>query len=468
MDHRNQDQGMPQPQGGEDDKWMNDLFDFNSATQPPEPSIEQSIALMLSQEALPATTLSFQNNDVPMFMDQPYAAAIGPQTSVDQVDQSAGRPGFDYKAFPPPFIPTSDTGFLNPPGSVFPSQPGNGYEPTQVYCDNTNEQSLLAGTGQGLAPGGIFSPLSTANVSPRHMTNLSPGGPAHSPFGDVANSSYGSADFFYGSANAQSLGQQPLPPMTQPMQFNQEFIPNDDYGMNLNKPQQSYLSPPEVNARVGQGSVKDPESKTGTYLGFARNQADAKRLFAQYLARNNTDKGSLQGFPQDDAGQRQLVRQAVEAMVQLEGSHEAQEVATGTGRKNTSYSRIAEHHWTDEELEIMAWQVLEACKDVQLGNCRVPEWFGDKRLAARSEYCTFTDRWVAVMEQLKVGASHQVSPTSPLLTTMCRCPRRRSMPYLIPPLLTGSLGMLMVKARYAFNLSSYRSLFLVPLDIDFD
>ncbi|KAK7754476.1 hypothetical protein SLS62_003496 [Diatrype stigma] len=406
MEHQNPDQGIPQPEGGEDFQWMDEFLNYDGGIKPLETPVEQNTAPAsavptLSYEPNPTSTLSYDPitapaqtynaNESPMCGNQPDASAFMPQLSAQQAYPDLGQAVPDYGGFQPAHIPTSGAGPFGLPRSSVPPKPNSGYKSAQWYYENMKEQASLPGLGQVSAPGGIanFSPQSAAHVSPQFTASLSPRN----------ITSFSS----YGTGNAQLLGQQPPPPVTQPGQFKLEFTPDGDWGLNLNEPPQSYLSPPEVKAGDQEVPEKGPKSKTGTYLGFASNQAHAKQLFAQYLARNNTAPGSLQGFPQDDAGQRQLVRQAVEAMVQLEGSHEAQEVAVGTGRKNTAYSRILEHHWTDEALELMAWQVLEACRDAQMGHCRIPDWFGDKRLSSPSTYRTFTDRWDAVIKQLRVS-----------------------------------------------------------------
>ena len=100
-----------------------------------------------------------------------------------------------------------------------------------------------------------------------------------------------------------------------------------------------------------------PNDKTGTYRGYANSQESADRLMERYLALGNKPGGSLAGFPQDNAGKCCLVRQAFEAMMQLEGSLEAGEAA-GNAKKSTAFKRVEQKFRYDLEVELMAWKLL--------------------------------------------------------------------------------------------------------------
>ncbi|RYP64335.1 hypothetical protein DL769_006697 [Monosporascus sp. CRB-8-3] len=150
-----------------------------------------------------------------------------------------------------------------------------------------------------------------------------------------------------------------------------------------------------------------PDSKTGRYKGYIKSEAEAEDLFKQYLAQHDTDEGSLEGLPQDSAGRRRLVRQAVDAMMQLEGSREAAEAEKAEGgakRRLTAYNRVLEHFWSDLELELMGWRLLSACRDAQLGKCQVAGWSTDRRMSNRCKtFDTFAGRWNEVLNQLRVS-----------------------------------------------------------------
>lgn len=109
---------------------------------------------------------------------------------------------------------------------------------------------------------------------------------------------------------------------------------------------------------LGPSILPAEDSRTGKYQGYAQNQEDAKNLFRRYLAQWDAVDGNIDDFPRDPEGQRQLVRQAVDAMTQLQGSKEAGELVEGAKRKNTAYSRIQDHFWSDLELELMGWRIL--------------------------------------------------------------------------------------------------------------
>lgn len=96
-----------------------------------------------------------------------------------------------------------------------------------------------------------------------------------------------------------------------------------------------------------------PIERTGTYRGYANSQESADRLTERYLKQNNKPGGSLTGFPKDDAGKCRLVRQAFQAMMQLDGSREASE-----NKKSTAFNRIKDRFRLDIEVELMAWKLL--------------------------------------------------------------------------------------------------------------
>ena len=70
-----------------------------------------------------------------------------------------------------------------------------------------------------------------------------------------------------------------------------------------------------VNPRVGKPFPED--SRTGTFCRFAENPAEGKRLYDRYLAQNNIQAKSLDGYPRDDTGQRELVTEAINAIMVL-------------------------------------------------------------------------------------------------------------------------------------------------------
>ena len=104
---------------------------------------------------------------------------------------------------------------------------------------------------------------------------------------------------------------------------------------------------------------KDPLDglRTGKYQGYSRNMQEANDMYEKYLASNDRPAKSMVGFPATDEGKRALVKQAFEAMVQLEGSKEAEEFAEGK-RESTAYKKISTKGWTDFELETKAWMLL--------------------------------------------------------------------------------------------------------------
>ncbi|RYP60054.1 hypothetical protein DL770_010077 [Monosporascus sp. CRB-9-2] len=110
------------------------------------------------------------------------------------------------------------------------------------------------------------------------------------------------------------------------------------------------------------------DSKTGRCRGYIKSEAEAEDLFKQYLAQCDTDEGSLEGFPRDSVGQRLLVLQAVDAMMQLEGSQEAAEAEKAEGgakKRLTAYNRVLERFWSDLELELMGWRLLVSKRTVK-------------------------------------------------------------------------------------------------------
>lgn len=98
-------------------------------------------------------------------------------------------------------------------------------------------------------------------------------------------------------------------------------------------------------------------SASRRYQGYAASRPEANMLFSRYLAQNNRPPRSMEGYPMDHAGQCRLVREAFEAMVQIEGCGEAAEVANGK-RKPTALNRIEQNFWNDLEYELMAWRLL--------------------------------------------------------------------------------------------------------------
>ncbi|RYP10109.1 hypothetical protein DL765_008203 [Monosporascus sp. GIB2] len=184
---------------------------------------------------------------------------------------------------------------------------------------------------------------------------------------------------------------------------NTSDIPNDytsNYMTRVNTVTHTNMSTPRR-------SIGMQDSKTGRYKGYIKNEVEAEDLFKQYLAQCDTDEGSLEGFPRDCAGKRRLVRQAVEAMMQLESFREAAEAEKAEGRARrrlTAYNRVLEHFWSDLELELMGWRLLAACKDAQLGRCRVAGWSTDGRMLNQCKtFGTFTERWNEVLNQLRVS-----------------------------------------------------------------
>ncbi|RYP69378.1 hypothetical protein DL771_006135 [Monosporascus sp. 5C6A] len=167
------------------------------------------------------------------------------------------------------------------------------------------------------------------------------------------------------------------------------------------------LSPPPIMKMSSAREVLPVQVPQTRYESYIKSEAEAGGLFKQYLAQRDTDEGSLAGFPRDSVGQRRLVRQAVDAMMQLEGSREAAEAEKAEGgakRRLTAYNRVVEHFWSDLELELMGWRLLTACKDAQLGGCQVAGWSTDRRMPNRCEaFDTFADRWNEVLSHLRVS-----------------------------------------------------------------
>ena len=98
------------------------------------------------------------------------------------------------------------------------------------------------------------------------------------------------------------------------------------------------------------------DSRTGTFCRFAENAAEGKRLYDRYLAQNNIQAKSLDGYPRDDAGQRELVTEAINAIMVLAKTDEwrvNKSVSRNIGgRTGSDDRRVEEHRWTDVELEL--------------------------------------------------------------------------------------------------------------------
>ncbi|RYO80889.1 hypothetical protein DL766_010444 [Monosporascus sp. MC13-8B] len=167
-------------------------------------------------------------------------------------------------------------------------------------------------------------------------------------------------------------------------------IPND-YTYNYMTPVSTVT---HTDTSTPRRTVGMHNSKTGRYQGYIKNEAEAEVLFKQYLAQCDTDKESLEDFPRDDDGQRRLVRQAVEAMMQLEGSREAAEAEGAEGaeggsrRRLTAYNRVFEHFWSNLELELMGWRLLSVYRRMS-NQCKT--------------FDMFTERWNKVLNQLRVS-----------------------------------------------------------------
>lgn len=117
------------------------------------------------------------------------------------------------------------------------------------------------------------------------------------------------------------------------------------------------LPPPTFHALMEDAPELPAErmalTKTGKYQGYILNAEHAQTFYKEYLASTKWTKGSLdiEGFPEDDAGMRALVKQAFEAILNVKGFGESQSTTT-------AHKRAKDVTWTDQGVEIMAWRLL--------------------------------------------------------------------------------------------------------------
>lgn len=136
--------------------------------------------------------------------------------------------------------------------------------------------------------------------------------------------------------------------------------------------------------------IRDRLPESGSpYQGYIRDLKDFETLFHAYHALNDTAKGYSGDFPEDPEALRQLVKDMVDAMVNLRDTVDAGKIPWGQITKLSPF-----------ELELKAWELIYHMRDVQDGLVGLAPWGKEWKGQA---FPTFMARYDAVREKLHVS-----------------------------------------------------------------
>lgn len=169
----------------------------------------------------------------------------------------------------------------------------------------------------------------------------------------------------------------------------------------------------------------------GQYRGRIKSYAEHLKIKEAYLDLKNKTPGSMQGFPEDDAGQQELVHELWDAITDVSAvAHGTRALPTPGVRKrkwsqpagdddqdgdeaNAAEANAAGPVLVDSvavshvkgllsiEKEILCWDLLHAIMEAQLGLGSIPSWWAGAKRSKPNEYATFRARFDCVLAAIK-------------------------------------------------------------------
>ncbi|KAH9887457.1 hypothetical protein F4778DRAFT_427852 [Xylariomycetidae sp. FL2044] len=136
------------------------------------------------------------------------------------------------------------------------------------------------------------------------------------------------------------------------------------------------------------------ESSTGEYQGYITDFDDLKNRHAEYLTLGDRPYPDRQDHPRDLATQQQIVRQLFHAMQNMEGILD--------GPKRQAATWIESRQWTDLEVEMTSWRLLDAVIKAQAGKNQIPRCQQRKPLSY-AKFPSFQHRLDKVLEVLHIS-----------------------------------------------------------------
>ncbi|KAI0023951.1 hypothetical protein F4780DRAFT_798168 [Xylariomycetidae sp. FL0641] len=133
------------------------------------------------------------------------------------------------------------------------------------------------------------------------------------------------------------------------------------------------------------------EARNNTCSGFIKSYDEYLQVSRDYQAQSDRPNTNCSDFPVAAEDQQGLVSELVRAMVNTTDVAEPP--------SNAAVKKIAGLKYSNLELELVGWKLLNELKHAQQGHCHIPGYYSDKKPAYRN-FINFIARYTTVFEVL--------------------------------------------------------------------